>query len=60
MNGLPKGQAQVITSDAELVRAQTQRESAGPAGGLLIAVGTSLVLWAVLAQAVKLVSLYLF
>ena len=60
MTGVSKGQAQAITSEVELARTKPQRESAGPAGGLLIAVGTSLVLWAVLAQAVKLASTFLF
>lgn len=36
------------------------RKNAGPAGGLLIAVGTSLLLWAVLAEAAKLASALLF
>lgn len=36
------------------------RSNAGPAGGLLIAVGTSLLLWAAIAQLAKLASFYLF
>ncbi len=47
--------------DASLEQiAPRSRETAGPAGGLLIAVGSSLILWAVLVEAVRFASWLLF
>ena len=51
-----KGQAAAIAQAAILEQERAKRASAGPAGGLLIAVGTSLILWAVIAQAVRFAS----
>ena len=56
------GYAQATTVEAVALGHDTSREraNAGPAGGLLIAVGTSLILWAVLVEAVRFASWVLF
>ena len=62
MVGAANGQPKATTAaDLEaLDRERARREHAGPAGGLLIAVGTSLILWAVIAQAARFFSSILF
>ncbi len=56
-----KANAQVVAAQAAVLEQErAKRENAGPAGGLLIAVGTSLLLWAVLAQGAKLASSFFF
>ena len=54
------GQAAAVSQAAITEQERAGRDSAGPAGGLLIAVGTSLILWAVIAQVAKLLSAVLF
>lgn len=60
MVGTPKSNAHAASQAAIVEQERAKRGSTGPAGGLLIAVGTSLLLWAVLGELARLMSAAFF